>query len=231
MSIPIKWPEDMTDAPSDSNTEIKIINDENDEPESQITRIDEELEIRKPQEKQIVEQSNLFDLPPIELDCPEEPQIKKKKKFCGRECIKDGEVKKCREPVETCIFHICDECKEGELNTDECPHKLTHNFDRKPPRLNKQTGAEHLYNLQFSCYLTMETLLARTDAKYRVDGLTQKLEEKRDAYKICLEEIYDEYGSEIDSVVSPIMTWAMLTSVDVGTSVYENQKKGPSEDT
>jgi hypothetical protein len=216
MSIPIIWPDDMEDKPTNT---VKINNLSN-STESQ----------EKPEPSISVEQKNLFDLPiEIDVEANESNNSKKKKKYCNRECVKDGEIKKCREDVKTCKFHICQDCKEKNLDTDDCLHKPSHNFDKKPPRLNKEIGAAHLYNLQFSCYLTMETLLARTDAKYRVDGLTEKLEEKRDAYKACLEEIYEEYGSEIDTVVSPIMTWAMLTSVDIGTSVYENAKKNTIE--
>ena len=224
MSIPIIWPADMEDKPDD-HEDVKIVSNtnksESDTPEEHSSEPDP-----KPKQKVEIQESSLFDKP-IEFDFPEETPSKKsnKKKYCNREIIKDGEVKKCRELKETCPHHICDHCKEQKLYTDECTHKMSHNFDKRPPKLTKQVGADHLYNLQFSCYLTMETLLARTDSKYRMDGLTQKLEEKRDAYKACLEEIYAEYGSEIDSVVSPVMTWAMLTSVDIGTSVYENQKK------
>lgn len=229
MSIPIIWPKDMEDKPTD-NENITIVKKEPDEPDK--TNFNEPEEPEKPKPPVSIEESNLFNKP-IEFNFApdiEQEHKTKKKKYCGRDCIKNGETKKCKEPTETCPFHICQTCKDDDLTTDQCPHKLTHNFDRLPPRLKKETGAEHLYNLQFSCYLTMETLLARTGSNYRVDGLTHKLEEKRDAYKACLEEIYDEYGSEIDQVVSPVMTWAMLTSVDIGTSVYENKKKEHLED-
>lgn len=242
MSIPIIWPKDMNE--QDSEYKIKVVseNDDDDNDDNDNDKVDDKVdkvdddeneEYQKPKVWSEVEETGLFGSP-VELSFEEFASLhpkgstnykKQKKKFCGRDCIKEGQVKKCKELTETCQFHICEPCRNEGLTTDLCLHKLEHNFDRKPPRLNKQTGADHLYNLQFSCYLTMETLLARTDAKYRVDGLTEKLEMKRDAYKACLEEIYDEYGSEIDTVVSPIMTWAMLTSVDIGTSVYENQKK------
>lgn len=227
MSIGIKWPDDMD--VHNEDPDVKIITNVETEEDEQFT---------KPKNKTVIEEvfieddveDMVFDFPknPYNTSSSQQPENtngKKKSKFCNREIIKDGKKAKCKQLAGSCPLHICKACKEHKLKTDECTHKPSYDYDRKIARLNPRIGGEHLYNLQFSCYLTMETLLQRTDARYRVDGLTEKLEEKRDAYKQTLTAIYEEYGGEIDTIVSPIMTWAMLTATDVGTSVYENQKK------
>lgn len=163
-----------------------------------------------------------------EVSMPEAPK-KKRKKYCNKVIIKDGELKKCREDFHDCQYHICKTCIEEHKTSDECTHVDTFNHDIGPPKFNKKYASNHLYNLQFATYITLETTLNRLDSKYQLNGLTQKLEDKKEAYKEVFEQMYEEYGAEyLDSILSPVMAWTLLTVSDFSSSAlesYANQEK------
>jgi hypothetical protein len=174
--------------------------------------------------KAIVEELGLFDKPII-IDVPDDPKVKKSKKYCGKIIIKNGEEKKCRELFGNCSYHICEKCRTEKLPSDDCVHKERVNLDIGPPRFSKEFAAEHYVNLHMSMYYLMENILKRKDMGVRVDGLTQTLMDKRDMYKNAWGDVYEVYGAEyLDNVFNPITTLAIMSASDIGGVMYTGEK-------
>lgn len=95
------------------------------------------------------------------------------------------------------------------------------------PKYKKEVAAEHMYNMQLAAYFALESATSTMEIN-ELNGLSHKMVEMKEQYKLAFESIYEEYGDNMDTVISPIALWAMITAQNFGSTILENKKKNTS---
>jgi hypothetical protein len=90
--------------------------------------------------------------------------------------------------------------------------------------MTKTEASLHLYNLQMTVFAATEQI-AKSAGYNELNGLHTTMEPIREQYLRTFEGLYEEYGENLDVVLSPTICWGLLTAQSVVNTVMYNKKK------